>query len=212
MTHAAILSLLRVSAVMMPVFWCSAGLAQSTTATISQTGNGSAANVDQSGALGAAVQVEQIGDVLVANIVQRDAAHRLRIKMEGADQSAELSQSGAGLNRMEVDMGGSANRVTATQQSEVGGENVALLSQYGTGNQALIAQQAAVGQNYLTLNQNGNDNTANLSQTGGDNQLGLTQNGDGNAATLSQQGIGLILGIIQNGGANTVITQTGPGG
>lgn len=186
--------------------------AQSSTATVTQSGNQSAISTDQIGAEGASVIVEQIGDRLQANVTQRDAGHKAELRMNGSDNSANVVQSGLGHNELDMDISGSMNSVSANQFAELGGTNSAGILQNGIGNQAMIQQQAAVGQNYLTLAQNGNGNVADLSQTGGDNQLDLTQNGDANNAVLSQDGVGLILGIIQNGGATTVINQSGPGG
>lgn len=186
--------------------------AQSSTATIKQSGNQSTISTDQISAESASVTVEQIGDRLLANVVQRDAAHKAELRMDGSDNSANVVQSGLGHNELGVDITGSMNSVSANQFAELGGTNSANILQNGVGNQAMIQQQAAVGQNYLTLAQNGNGNVADLSQTGGDNQLDLTQNGDANNAVLSQDGVGLILGIIQNGGATTVVNQSGPGG
>ncbi len=205
-------SLIQALLVSAPLLLAAPVAAQSSNATISQIGNGSTLATDQSQAAGATILVEQIGDAMRANIVQRDGAHKATVRMQGEEQSVEAVQAGSGINRIEVDVAGGFNMVSADQFAEAGGSNVALLSQNGIGNRALIAQQAAVGQNYLSLAQNGNDNVAALSQNGGDNQMDLTQNGDANTANLTQDGVGLILGIIQNGGASTTVTQTGPGG
>lgn len=205
-------SLLRAALLVAPLMIAAPAWAQSSNATISQIGNGSTLSSDQSQAAGATIIVEQIGDAMRAALVQRDGAHKATVRMQGEEQTLNATQAGAGLNSLEIDMAGGFNSVTANQFAEAGGSNTALLSQNGIGNRAMIEQQAAVGQNYLTLAQNGNDNVAALSQIGGENQMDLTQNGDANTANLTQDGVGLILGIIQNGGATTTITQTGPGG
>ena len=181
-------SLIQALLVSAPLLLAAPVAAQSSNATISQIGNGSTLATDQSQAAGATILVEQIGDAMRANIVQRDGAHKATVRMQGEEQSVEAVQAGSGINRIEVDVAGGFNMVSADQLAEAGGSNDALLSQ------------------------NGNDNVAALSQNGGDNQMDLTQNGDANTANLTQDGVGLILGIIQNGGASTTVTQTGPGG
>jgi hypothetical protein len=66
--------------------------------------------------------------------------------------------------------------------------------------------------NNARVEQNGNGNTANLSQRGSGNNLGVFQHGSGHTATASQDGNNNTLGIFQFGkNTSTNTSQTGNG-
>jgi hypothetical protein len=66
--------------------------------------------------------------------------------------------------------------------------------------------------NNARVEQNGNGNTAQLSQSGSGNNLGVFQHGSGHTATASQDGNNNTLGIFQFGkNTSTNTSQTGNG-
>ncbi len=179
------------------------------TANIAIDGAGNMVTLDQQGAEAADAAIDQSGNSNEATVVQEGPDKKLLASMVGDALELRALQTGAAAADLTFTGVGADNLLDASQTGDIGGMNIAVISQSGIGNQADIDQIAASGAaNELTLVQDGNDNIATLAQEGSGNILGVTQQGDGNLATIDQSGVDLGLDIAQMGGASVIVTQT----
>ena len=143
--------------------------------------------------------VEEIGlDRLPGSVVvpsPRNARNLSAVEQTGSGNQAAITQvnSGAGFNQALI--------------IQVGALNAADLSQYGTGNSAML--RLTGDQNKGRLEQTGSNNTSDLRLTGNNNNLDLSQNGQGNTATLDAAGNNRRYGINQVGDNNALTQQEG---
>lgn len=185
------------------------------------------------GGLSQLVAVEQIGQGGAVIRQSGDGNRADILQSRGADQYAEINQTGDRNTAAARQLGGS----NFARLVQAGDRNVAASEQSGAGAAALRAHQSGVA-NRLSVGQSaeagafagaavvqsGTANAMSLAQTGGNNQAVLSQVGDGNAMTATQMGDGrrLVwsqtgtnlpdLNVTQNGGgyaSQLIITQTG---
>lgn len=168
------------------------------------------------------VFISQIGTTNRANVTQDDSRSFARIIQNGANNAADLSQSGEGIHRASAAQSGDGN-VLVSQQTGTG-DTTLLFAQEGDTNSAILLQnetsnlssEAAILQrgdtNNITLIQDGSNNQAQLTQDGNANTMTATQLNSGNRLTWTQQGDGLSdLQITQDGGSTMEITQSNSG-
>lgn len=144
-------------------------------ARIAQDGERNRAGVQQDGRIIAYADLRQTGLLNDAAVTQRGS---------GGETILYVTQAGTG------------NSVQASQSSEAGAANGAILAQYGTGNA-------------ISLGQSGADNLARLTQEGDSNAMSASQSGNGNRLVWTQTGTRLTdLAISQTGGQSLQITQS----
>lgn len=187
------------------------GAAAQNQSNISTAGSNNAVLTDQSAAVGASINVEQIGSNNRFEATQESSNADLAVSVDGNAQTQIVVQRGLTDNHATIQAIGSNNEATLFQDGSIG-SNIATLVQTGSGNQAIMNQYALGGVNSIMLGQFGNNNLAELTQNGVDNDIQLQQNGDNNAAAVTQNGNGLGFALTQNGGAQVTVTQTSPGG
>lgn len=178
--------------------------------------------VDQSGAVGGEVSIDQIGEANIADVAddgsnsflvieQRGAEQNALVRLSGSGNQGDIVQDGAG-NSADLIVSGTVNNFSVNQSAmpamAAHDGNVVILSQTGLGN---VSFQTQVGSdNRMTLRQNGLDNFADLLQQGQSNLMELEQNGNENSAALKQFGKNASpIMVTQNGGMSVEITQRG---
>jgi Curlin associated repeat len=169
------------------------------------------------------VFVTQIGDGSRADVTQQNADSFARIVQDGAQNEADLDQTGGAAHRAQIVQDGDGNTVAVAQDGD--GSNELALAQEGDGNSVVLLQreQSATDQtsaailqrgngNTIILAQDGSDNAAELDQLGNDNAMTVTQLNSGNRLVWSQSGDGLSgAAVTQTGNGNLQITQSNTG-
>jgi Curlin associated repeat len=169
------------------------------------------------------VFVTQIGDASRADVTQQNADSFARIVQDGAQNEADLDQTGPATHRAQIVQDGDGNRAAAAQDGD--GSTELSLAQEGNVNSAVLLQReqsateqttAAILQrgngNTIILAQDGSDNAAELDQLGNDNTINATQLNSGNRLLWSQSGDGLSgVAVVQTGNGNLQITQSNTG-
>lgn len=188
------------------------------TATVSVTGAGNASagpnTVSQSGE-GSAAEVTVVGDLNTFSIDQRGglggyANNDASITIVGSENDASITQINAlgpnYFNVASIEQTGVLNyasieQTIADQYGLGGGGNTAYIRQDGVGNDGRIGQTGT--DNSASIRQNGNDNLAEIIQTGEGHNASIEQNGDGMIDTITQTGCG-----ISGGCPGIVVTRT----
>lgn len=169
-------------------------------AEVNQTGDGNSSNIDQAGRQAtvgvplnsAATGVVQVGNNNFSDIDQNPTTwSEAAVSQFGNSNSSNLRQETLGTS------GGNENSSSSVLQD--GDRNSSTLNQIsGTTPSLLIAN----------VNQNGDDNSSMLTQTGADNSASLLQDGDRNASMINQSGVGGNVEVEQFGNENdSFVTQ-----
>lgn len=208
--------------------------------TVEQIGDQTLARITHQGG-GNGTTVMQDGSMLSADVVVEGANNRsaggdniirqsgegsqARVDIYGNRNDFRITQAGgngAANNNASLGVTGADNSATITQTNAVGEGygNIATVRQNGGYNTALIEQNAvaALGggglgyENNAVIDQDGNDNYAEINQDGSASEAIIDQDGDGNRGVISQTGIGSSLYLSQQGDhLNYEINQTGCG-
>ena len=153
--------------------------------------------------------ISQIGTGNAARTDQAGSNAYSRVIQTGNDNSVSLTQED-GNHHSAIAQDGDANSVTAQQLGS--GETVLLLAQQGQQNSAEISQSESQAiYTAAAIAQNGLGNSLSLIQDGTDNHARLTQTGDNNAMSATQIGANNRLDWTQdgNGLSDLQITQDG---
>lgn len=153
-------------------------------------------------------------------ITQTGDGATAEVSVVGDENTFSISQSavdGPGQNLASVTMKGDFNSADVRQTNDFGPtySNTARLVQTGNGNSGSIAQTIAPGalaaaENFGSITQTGDDNSALIEQTGADNSAAIEQDGDRNRGAILQDGEGLSAVLVQTGTAlEYTINQTG---
>jgi hypothetical protein len=139
------------------------------------------------------VEISQNGRELSAEVTQELNASRAELSQSGEDNAASVRQA---LGEVLLRQDGEGNRANLSQRGYTAG-SVVVATQQGLSNE-------------MGLVQDGDENSAALSQLGARNRMEVVQVGDANTLSLQQSGDDLEMTITQMGGASAIIVQTGP--
>lgn len=157
------------------------------------------------------------------SISQVGVENRIEVTSPSSEQSLLLSQRGYG-NEARATI--AAGATVVLESIQLGDENEAAFTlanpgisfgqvraaQTGAGN-SLELEQRVASVAFASIEQNGRDNSVELSQEGDELSASVLQNGSGNSLELSQLGVGLSADISQLGNLQgLVIEQLGVGG
>ncbi|MDZ7771216.1 MAG: hypothetical protein U5K31_00470 [Balneolaceae bacterium] len=147
-------------------------------------------------------EITQRGVANSASIDAYNGGQRGDIYQQGTNNSATLKQAHSGINRADIDQGGSGNGYnvvgnTATVQQNRGDNNYARVRQAGDGNTIAGSAIDRDGLGWYGIQQQGHDNDAYAIQTGSFNTGAISQFGMHDDANLVQSGLGNTGSIIQ---------------